>query len=302
MSVMELDQIRIALVLGEELHFGRTASRLHISQPRVSQRLAALERELGGMLFDRTSRRVRPTPLGVRFRDEVGTAYEQLLAAGESVRDAGRRLAGEIRIGFTPTTGGRALSDFVSAFESRHPDVSVTYREVIFAAPYDGLRSGELDVLLQWRTGAAANDLTEGPTIDRQERVAVMAVDHPLSRRRAISTTEVDRWTKLINFAPSEVVDTIFPTTNVEGTPIPRVQVVTSISTMGEYVAHIAKGTHVHPTVRSLSELVNRDDLAFVPINDLPPVDLCLVWCTSHESATIRAAAAVAETLDLPPT
>lgn len=294
---MELDQIRIALVLGEELHFGRTASRLHISQPRVSQRLGALERELGGRLFDRTSRRVRLTPLGVRFRDEVGAAYEQLLAAGRSVQNAGRRLAGEIRIGFTSTTGGRALTRFVRAFEGCHPDVSVIQREVSFARPYDDLRTGELDILLMWRTGAAGGDLTEGPAIDRQERVAVMAADHPLAGRRSISTMEVDRWVQMINFAPPQVLDTIMPPTNVEGTPIPRERIETPITTIAEYVAHVAKGSFVHPTVRSLSELVNRDDLTYVPIDDLPPMDLCLVWCTSHESATIRAAAAVAGAL-----
>jgi hypothetical protein len=90
------------------------------------------------------------------------------------------------------------------------------------------------------------------------------------------------------------------PPTNAEGTPIPRVRVETTISTMAEYVAHVSKGSFVHPTVRSLSEVVNRDDLRYVPIDDLPPLDLCLVWCTSHENATIRAAAAVAGTLDLP--
>ena len=298
---MDLDQIRIALVLGEELHFGRTASRLHMSQPRVSQRLAALERELGGMLFDRTSRRVRPTPLGVRFHDEVGTAYEHLVAAGRSVQDAARRLAGEIRIGFTLTTAGRALADFVRAFERRHPDVSVIHREVAFARPYDGLRTGELDVLLMWRTGAADGDLTEGPAIDRQERVAVMAADHPLAGRRSISMSDVERWTQLTNFAPPQVLDALIPPTNVDGTPVPRVRVESTISTMAEFVAHVSKGSYVHPTVRSLSEVVNRDDLTYVPIDDLPPLDLCLVWCTSHESATIRAAAALAETLD-PPT
>jgi DNA-binding transcriptional LysR family regulator len=294
---MDLDQIRIALVLGEELHFGRTAGRLHISQPRVSQRLAALERELGGMLFDRTSRRVRLTPLGVRFRDEVGAAYEQLLAAGRSVRDASRRLAGEIRIGFTQTTGGLALSDFVSAFEGRHSDVAVTYREVSLVRPYDDLRAGEVDVLLVWRTGAAGGDLTEGPVIDRQERVALMAVDHPLAGRRSISMLDVDPWMQMVSFAP-HVLDAFVPSTNVDGTPISRVRVETSIRTLAELFAYVAKGSHVHATVRSLCEVVNRDDLAYVPINDLPPMELCLVWCTSHENATIRAAAAVARTLD----
>jgi DNA-binding transcriptional LysR family regulator len=292
---MDLDQIRIALVLCEELHFGRTADRLHISQPRVSQRLAALERELGGMLFDRTSRRVRLTPLGVRFREDVGAAYEQLLAAGQSLRDAGRRLAGEIRIGFIQTTGGRALTDFVRAFERQHPTVAVVYREVPFARPYDGLRTGELDVLLIWRTGTVDSDLTEGPTIDRQERVAVMAADHPLAALRSVSASDTDQWAPGIDLVHPQIRDTIVPPANVDGIPIRRVEA--HINTIGEYLAHVAKGSIVHPTVRSLSELVNRDDLAYVPINDLPPVELCLVWCTSHENATIRAAAAVARTL-----
>jgi DNA-binding transcriptional LysR family regulator len=250
------------------------------------------------MLFDRTSRRVRLTPLGVRFRDEVGAAYEQLLAAGQSVRNASRGLAGEIRIGFTPTTGGSALTDFVSGFERRHPDVAVIYREVSIARPYDHLRAGEVDVLVWWRTGAAGSDLTEGPTIDRQERVALMAVDHPLAGRPSISMLEVDPWVQGLNFGLPHVLDAFVPSTNVEGAPISRLRAETPIRTIAELFAMCAKGSHVHATVRSLSELVNRNDLTYVPINDLPPMDLCLVWCTSHENATIRAAAGVARTLD----
>ncbi|MHA6630448.1 hypothetical protein ACU61A_33830 [Pseudonocardia sichuanensis] len=64
--------------------------------------------------------------------------------------------------------------------------------------------------------------------------MAVMAVDHPLAGRRSISTLEVDRWVLMTNFAPVQVLDVILPPTNVDGTPIPRVRVETSISTMAE--------------------------------------------------------------------
>jgi Bacterial regulatory helix-turn-helix protein, lysR family len=61
---VDTTEIEVFLVLAEELHFGRTAERLRLPQPRVSRLVAALERRVGGTLFERTSRRVRLTPLG----------------------------------------------------------------------------------------------------------------------------------------------------------------------------------------------------------------------------------------------
>ena len=61
---VELRELRIFLVLGDELHFGRTAERLGISQPGVSEAVRVLESRLGVKVFDRTSRRVRLTPAG----------------------------------------------------------------------------------------------------------------------------------------------------------------------------------------------------------------------------------------------
>lgn len=60
-------EIEAFLVLAEELHFGRAGERLYVSQSRVSQLLRALERRVGAQLVERTSRRVRLTPLGARF-------------------------------------------------------------------------------------------------------------------------------------------------------------------------------------------------------------------------------------------
>jgi DNA-binding transcriptional LysR family regulator len=61
---MDTAEVEVFLVLAEELHFGRTADRLHLPQPRVSRLVASLERRVGGTLFEQTSRRVRLTPLG----------------------------------------------------------------------------------------------------------------------------------------------------------------------------------------------------------------------------------------------
>ena len=61
---VELREVRVFLVLCDELHFGRTADRMHLSQTRVSQLVRLLERKLGAQLFERTSRRVALTPAG----------------------------------------------------------------------------------------------------------------------------------------------------------------------------------------------------------------------------------------------
>jgi DNA-binding transcriptional LysR family regulator len=86
---MDLRQIECFIAVAEDLHFGRAANRLHLAQPTVSEAVRRLERELGGSLFDRTTRNVTLTELGMAFREEAQTAYEQM----EDAYRIGRRLA-----------------------------------------------------------------------------------------------------------------------------------------------------------------------------------------------------------------
>jgi DNA-binding transcriptional LysR family regulator len=95
-GVVELREIEAFLVLAEELHFGRTAQRLRVSQGRVSQMIRALEREVGGSLFERSSRQVRLTRLGGRFRTGAELIHNEvedtLRACRAIVSDSGWRL------------------------------------------------------------------------------------------------------------------------------------------------------------------------------------------------------------------
>lgn len=91
---MDLTQVRTFLVLADELHFGRAAERLGLSQPRVSLLVAALEREVCGALFDRTTRWVRLTPLGARLCEGWRPGYGQLLATLDDACAAARQPAG----------------------------------------------------------------------------------------------------------------------------------------------------------------------------------------------------------------
>jgi len=100
-AVVEQRDIEIFLTLAEELHFGRTAERLHVSTARVSQTIKKLERRIGAALFERTSRRVTLTPVGRQLYADVGPAYRQLLAGIEHAVTAGRDIRGLLRVGFS---------------------------------------------------------------------------------------------------------------------------------------------------------------------------------------------------------
>lgn len=292
---MDTAEIEVFLVLAEELHFGHTAERLRLPQPRVSRLITRLERRVGGVLFDRTTRRVTLTPLGEQLRDELGTAYAQVQAALGHARRAARETAGILRVGFTNTTGGPPLSRLVSAFEARHPGCGTALLEVPVAEPYAALRAGEIDVLVNW-LALDEPDLTAGPAIDCQSRVLAVAASHPLADRESVSVEDLagQAVAMVPPTLPPKLWDAIVPPATASGKPIPRAHLARSIT---EVWALVAQGLIVHPAVASVARQLRRDDIALIPITDMPPIQLGLIWRTAHENARIRALAATARLL-----
>ena len=96
---MELRDMEIFLTLAEELHFGRSAERLHVSPARVSQAIKKQERAIGAQLFERTSRRVRLTPVGELLRQRLKPTYEGIQEAMAEVTTVARRSAGRLTLG-----------------------------------------------------------------------------------------------------------------------------------------------------------------------------------------------------------
>jgi DNA-binding transcriptional LysR family regulator len=288
-------QAEAFLAVAEELHFGRAAERLRVSQPRISRLIARLERQVGAKLFDRTSRRVALTPLGEQFRDELGAAYAQLQAAVDHARRAAREAAGQLRIGFANTTEGPALSRLVAVFEARHPGCQVTLQEVPVTEAYAALRAGEIDVLIHWLVGDEP-DLTPGPAIDRQDRVVAVAVSHPLARRETVSVEDLAGQPVARPPAafPPALWEALVPANTPSGKPIPQTHDVRSIH---EIWALVARGLIIHPTVASTAQLLHRDDIVLVPITGLPPIRLGLIWRSACYSARIRGLAAAARAI-----
>lgn len=179
---MELRHLRYFVRLADELHFGRAAELLGISQPPLSQQIRQLETELGVLLFERSSRRVRLTEAGRLFLEE---AKETLARADQAVSTARRAAEGEIG---TLTIGLTASSLFVPAVSAtlaefrRHlPDVHLDLAERSWAAQHDGLAAGTLDFgfLRSARLPVLADGLA-GLAVAEDRLVVVMAATHPL--------------------------------------------------------------------------------------------------------------------------
>jgi DNA-binding transcriptional LysR family regulator len=147
---IELRELRIFLTLADELHFGRTAQRLGISQPGVSEAVRVLESRLGVKIFDRTSRRVRLTPAGEALKRNLTPALAELEQALADTSELSRAVRGLLRVGFVLTTEGPALSRLIAAFRDRYPACEVRLHEAETFDAYRPLRRGDIDVLCNW--------------------------------------------------------------------------------------------------------------------------------------------------------
>lgn len=100
---MELRDIEIFLTLAEELHFGRTAARLHVSTARISRSIKQQERRIGAALFARTSRSVQLTPVGQQLRDDLRPVYDGLHESIQRAWLVARGSSEVLRIGMIAT-------------------------------------------------------------------------------------------------------------------------------------------------------------------------------------------------------
>lgn len=290
----DLHEVRVFLALADELHFGRAAQRLTLTPSRVSQVISKLERSLGGRLFERTSRSVRLTPFGERFLASVRPAYQELEAALNGVRELAAGTAASLRVGFTSTVDGPALSRLTEAFQARHPGCRVSMHEVPVCDPYAPLRRDEVDVVANWLV-IRDTDLAAGPAIAYYDRVLAVSRRHRLAGRAWVSLDDLGEET-IADPPPSfpaGLIDELFPPRTPSGRPIRRVRVPRSPY---EIIARVASGEIVQLTMAHLTFL-RRDDLALVPVRDLAPMPLGLISARNRMNAGVRALAEIARSL-----
>lgn len=143
---MELRHLRYFSVLAEELHFGRAARRLAISQPPLSVAIKQLEESVGARLFERNSKEVRLTPAGDALRVSARRLLAQADEAALEARDVASGSAGRLRIGFVGAMLYRGLPPALRAFQATHPAVRITLTELNSGVQISELLNDRLDL------------------------------------------------------------------------------------------------------------------------------------------------------------
>ena len=144
--MLEISQLRCFVAVGEELHFGRAAERLHMTQPPLSRQIRLLEHQVGTPLLERTNRVVRFTAAGKAFFPEAARILRLADEAAATARRVAKGDRGAIAIGFTAAFGYGLLPELVRRLHQRVPNISLTLKEMVTSEQLEALDSGQLDV------------------------------------------------------------------------------------------------------------------------------------------------------------
>ncbi|WP_158578806.1 LysR family transcriptional regulator [Spongiactinospora rosea] len=194
---MELRQLEYVIAVAEELHFGRAAARMHVTQQSVSEQIRRLEHQIGAPLFTRTSRRVALTAVGEAFLPEARRA----VAAARNALDAGRRAAvapaGELRIGHAEDLGPRLFQLAVPALRARLPEVRLAPAPMTTFDQLNALGDHRLDIGFGWN--AEARPGLESLLVVREPFVVAVATGHPLAAEAAIDPAWLSHQPIIVN-------------------------------------------------------------------------------------------------------
>ncbi|MGO1181874.1 MAG: LysR substrate-binding domain-containing protein [Micrococcaceae bacterium] len=186
---MEIRQLRYFVAVAEELHFGRAAARLHISQPPLTVHIKRLEQLVGAALFDRTSRQVQLTEAG-------NLLYPRALAILEDVEQASAEVGlvaaghlGQVRLGFVSSASYEVVPLALREMRERHPGIRIDLEPLVTGDQLEALMQGRLDL-------GVVRDAPLHPGLDfttlREERiVAVVPADHHLATSPVVEPADL---------------------------------------------------------------------------------------------------------------
>ncbi|MFO0669973.1 MAG: LysR substrate-binding domain-containing protein [Polyangiaceae bacterium] len=183
-DALEPRLLRSFVAVAEELHFGRAARRLHISQPPLSMQIRTLEERLGARLLERDRRHVALTEAGAFFLERART----VLGDGARIRGEVRRIArgesGALAVGYTPTATYEVLPVLLTAHRAARPDVRLELVELASPQQPEALRTGRIEVGLAC---GPVDALGITARVLREERfVAALPRRHALAKLTAV--------------------------------------------------------------------------------------------------------------------
>ncbi|MFE2547471.1 LysR family transcriptional regulator [Streptomyces sp. NPDC059355] len=271
---MELRTLRYFVAVAEELHFGRAATRLHMSQPPLSRAIKQLEAEVGALLFARAPTGITLTAVGSVLLDEARALLDH--ADRVRVRVSAAAGAATLTIGILGDGTDPGVSRLAAGYRRTHPGTDIRIRDTDLTDPTCGLRTGLVDVAL---TRAPFDETALTVRALRTDQVGVvLRADDPLARRDGLRLAELSdrRW---FQFPPG--TDPIWQSYWNGGRPRegPVVRAVQEClqAVLWNGTVGLAPLGHDLPA-----------ELAVVPLIDMPPSRVVAVWNEGDTNPLIR--------------
>lgn len=185
--LVELRLWRQFIAVAEELHFGRAAVRLHMTQPPLTQAIANLEQLLGVRLFERTKRSVQLTAAGEALLPEARELLARAQALPAHARAAAHGEVGRLRLAFVSTVGFGLLPQWVRAFRTLYPQVEFDLIEATGDVQLQALERGDIDAGFMLHSPGFVPEGLEHLRIAREPLVVALPEHHALATARSLS-------------------------------------------------------------------------------------------------------------------
>ena len=282
--VYTLEQLRGFVAVADELHFGRAAERLKMTQPPLSRQIQKLERSVGVQLLERDNRRVTLTAAGEVFRAEA----RRMLALADSAPKVARRVAagasGLVHIGFTAASTYGILGRLLNQLARELPEVSLELTEMVTREQVAALQIGEVDLGLArppFDTETFGNRL-----LHREAMLAAVPSGHRLAGREWVGAGDLVH-EPVIMHSPTQA--RYFYDLVVGLVPVAHENVVHTVSQVLTMLWLVAAGRGIAFVPSSAAQL-GITGVEFVRLETpVPePVELHLLWARESRNPALR--------------
>lgn len=283
---MNTRQMRYFLAVAETLHFRRAAERLHMTQPPLSQQIAAFEEELGVALFIRDRRSVALTEAGESLLSDVRRIFADMEAAERRTVDTGLGRVGRLRVGFIGPAIDGPLGPDLKAFCESHPGITLELSEKSTPELVERVRDKGLDAAVVRLSGPGPDGL-ERYVYHRETYVLAVPAGHRLAGEAAVDPKMLDN-EPLVMF-PRKLNPVLYDqwTALLSGAGA-RLRVAQEVLTKHATVALVAAGLGISPVPLSTAD-TGRRDVAFVPFAaDTPELTFHLIARTEVHTPALK--------------
>ena len=188
---MTLTQLQYTLAVAEEGNFTKAAEKCFVTQPTLSMQVQKLEEELTIKLFNRTTKPISLTPIGLKVIEQAKVILKEAKRMGDVVTSEKGIIGGDFRIGIIPTVMPTLLPLFLSTFIKKFPKVNLKIEELNTASIIEELKNGKLDA------GIAATPLDDPKLLEKplyyEPFVGYIPENHSLSKLKSLSVVDLEK-------------------------------------------------------------------------------------------------------------